>query len=146
MVSNTCKYAIRAVVFISMNANGKHKTDLKQISDELNIPYSFLGKILQTLTKYKLLNSWRGPKGGFQLARPADEISVLDIIEIIDGKDLFEKCFFGFTICSNKHPGKKPCPVHHKTVALRTELYRLFKNQTIGELASVMKANDIHSF
>ena len=92
MLSNTSKYAIRAVIYLSINAGEERKIGIKQISKDLNIPTPFLGKILQILAKHKLLSSTKGPHGGFGLGKKADEIKLIDVVNIIDGQDIFKKC------------------------------------------------------
>ena len=79
MLSNTSKYAIRAVIYLALNAGEEKKIGIKQISKDLSIPTPFLGKILQTLAKQKLLSSTKGPHGGFGLGKSAEEITLIDI-------------------------------------------------------------------
>ncbi len=135
MLSNTCKYAVRAVIYISVYASDKKKIGIKEVSSELDIPAPFLGKILQTLTKHKILNSTKGPRGGFTLSKPAEEIPLMDIIEIIDGTDIFTTCLIRNTECSDDHP----CGLHDKITAVRQQLKNLFLHQTISDLSSEFK-------
>jgi len=69
MLSNTCKYGIRAVIYLALHNAEEKKIGIKEISSELNIPTPFLGKILQMLAKNKMLISTKGPNGGFGLDR-----------------------------------------------------------------------------
>lgn len=134
MLSNTCKYAIRAVIYLAINQGGDKRIGIKEISKELDIPTPFLGKILQTLAKHKLLVSTKGPNGGFAIAKNSSEIRLLDIVEIIDGTDVFTNCLIGMHSCqSNASEGKK-CPVHDRFHTIRTQLYDLFKNETIAKI------------
>lgn len=97
MLSNTCKYAIRAVLFLAVNETSG-KIGIKHISDTLNMPSPFLGKILQILAKHKILNSTKGPHGGFGLGRKAEDITLLDIVSIIDGQDFFTTFDFRYKL------------------------------------------------
>ena len=135
MLSNTCKYAIRAVIYLAMNAEEGKKIGIRKISKSLEIPAPFLGKIMQTLAKHKLLSSTKGPHGGFALNRSADDISLFDIVEIIDGVDLFHECFIGLEICTHNPEYKKTCAFHPKYDPLRSKIINLFKQQTIANLA-----------
>lgn len=135
MLSNTCKYGIRAVVYIAMNVNGDEKIGIKQIAKELNIPTPFLGKILQQLAKSKILSSTKGPHGGFGLAKKPENTSLMDIVEIIDGLEVFDLCLMGLKICNDSPEMKQFCPLHKKSDLIRTDLTKLFKNQSIGDLA-----------
>jgi len=130
MLSNTCKYAIRAVIYLALNAGEEKKIGIRMISKDLNIPTPFLGKILQTLAKHKLLLSTKGPHGGFGLGRKAEEIKLIDIVDIIDGQDVFKQCLIRLQECNEK----EPCSVHYKYSEIRENLLNLFRNQSIGNL------------
>lgn len=130
MLSNTSKYAIRAVIYLALNAGEEKKIGIKMISKDLNIPTPFLGKILQTLAKHKLLSSTKGPHGGFGLGKRAEDIKLIDIVDIIDGQDVFRQCLIRLEDCNDK----EPCSVHYKYSEIRTNLINLFRNQNIGNL------------
>ena len=142
MLSSTCKYGIRAVIYLALNDGENKKIGIKEISKELDIPTPFLGKILQTLAKSKLLSSTKGPNGGFGLAKPANQISLLNIIEIIDGLDLFNNCLIGLSTCSANAHDDVQCPIHHKYLPISKQLYHLFNTETIKSLADEIKASD----
>lgn len=131
MLSNTTRYAIRAVIYLALNNESSTKIGIKQISKELDIPTPFLGKILQSLAKHKLLSSTKGPHGGFGLAKDPFQISLMDIVEIIDGLDNFNSCILGLPSCTedNAH-----CPIHKNYAGIREQLKNLFSTETIGEL------------
>jgi len=135
MLSNTSKYAIRAVIYLALNAGEDKKIGIKQISKDLSIPTPFLGKILQTLAKHKLLSSTKGPHGGFGLGRSAEEIYLIDIVDIIDGQDIFKKCLIRLDDCNEK----EPCSMHNKYSELREHLLNLFQKQKISELIDEIK-------
>lgn len=137
MLSNTCKYAIRATVFLSVYGSEKKKKGIKEISEKLEIPSPFLGKILQNLAKQKILSSTKGPNGGFVLARPAEEISLMDIIEIIDGKDVFDQCLVRTEHCSED----APCSLHDSVASLRKELKTFFLDKTISDLSTEFRSD-----
>jgi len=132
MISNTSIYAIRALIYLELYASPEKKRGIKIISEELDIPSPFLGKILQMLVKHQLLGSTKGPNGGFYLNRPAIDIAVMEIIEIIDGKDIFDKCAIRTDSCDHSHP----CSMHHKLAPLRGEIKRVFTTETIADLVS----------
>ncbi len=136
MLSNTSKYAIRAVIYLALHEEENKKTGIKQISKDLGIPTPFLGKILQTLAKQKLLSSTKGPHGGFGLGKPANMISLMEIVDIIDGRDLFTKCLISLKDCSEE---KKYCAIHDQYSELRSKLRKLFEEIKISELATNIK-------
>ena len=89
MLSNTCKYAVRSLIYLGKNATEKEKVGIKKIAGDLNIPTPFLGKILQNMVRMKVLVSTKGPNGGFALGRKAKDISLYQIVCIVDGGRLF---------------------------------------------------------
>ena len=139
MLSNTCKYGIRAVIYLAMNTKGDEKIGIKRISEDLNIPTPFLGKILQSLAKKKLLSSTKGPRGGFGLGKEPDSISLLDIVLIIDGEDMFNNCIISNVPCRDFESGKTSCPVHRKLAPIRNKLKDLFKKESIGSIIREIK-------
>lgn len=132
MLSNTCKYAIRAVLYLAINEEEGKKIGIKKISEDLSMPSPFLGKILQTLSKNKILSSTKGPHGGFSLGKKANKISLLEIVKIIDGLDFFHNCVIGVKVCENKPKKREICPFHDKLDPIRDELHEQLKNLTVG--------------
>lgn len=139
MLSNTSKYALRAVVYLAIHATPAAKIGIKKISEELDIPSPFLGKILQTLARKKLLISTKGPNGGFALGKPAEEISLLYVVELVDGLDVFHECLIGLNICAGKEENHHKCPMHNVSDDLRLRLIDLFKNNSVAEIAKDIK-------
>lgn len=136
MLSNTCKYGIRAVIYLAVNEKEGQKIGIKQIAKDLDIPSPFLGKILQQLAKHKILASTKGPHGGFGLNRPAVEITLMDIVEIIDGTEVFDSCLLGLAICKNDPDKQSLCPMHPVSQPVRQNMYDMFQEQTVGALAT----------
>jgi len=91
LLSKSCENAIRAITYL-VNQKGRQFVPVKEIAAKTGISFHFLGKILQTLTQNGLLKSYKGPNGGMALAKPAAQIRVIDIIEVMDGLKIFEKC------------------------------------------------------
>jgi len=141
MLSNTCKYAIRATIYLAIKDDGENKIGIKQISNDLKLPTPFLGKIMQVLAKHKLLSSTKGPHGGFGLNKNPNDITLLDIVEIIDGLDVFHDCIIGLKVCE-EHGNQDDCPFHAKSDTVRTGIYEMFKKQSVGELAKGIKNID----
>jgi Rrf2 family protein len=136
MLSNTSKYAIRAAIYLALNAENGLKIGIKKISSDLGIPSPFLAKILQILAKHKLFSSTKGPNGGFGLAKDPYQVSLYEIVIIIDGFDIFDKCLISLRSCNEENI---PCPLHDKYENIRNSIKSLFKEQTIGRLAYDIK-------
>ena len=132
MLLNTSKYAIRALIYLELFSNADNKAGIKKIAGELNIPAPFLGKILQMLVKHQLLDSIKGPHGGFCLKKAAIDISLMEVIEIVEGKSIFDNCAIRTSLCDDN----KPCSMHHKLAPIRREMKSLFAGETIADLVS----------
>lgn len=117
MFSKACQYAIKVMIFIASNQQEGNRTGLKEIIKALGSPEAFTAKILQQLVKGGLLESYRGPSGGFVLPQ-GKKILIYDVVEVIDGKQLMEECILGLPECS----AENPCPVHHKFFGVRERL------------------------
>jgi Rrf2 family transcriptional regulator, iron-sulfur cluster assembly transcription factor len=136
MLSNTCKYAIRAVIYLALNEEGAKKIGIKRISEDLSIPNPFLGKILQILAKNKVLSSTKGPNGGFSLGKPAKDITLMDIVDIIDGDDSFNACVIGLQSCSIE---EQNCPIHDEYAPIREQAKQVFMKLSFQTMAENIK-------
>jgi Rrf2 family protein len=140
MLSNTSKYALRALIYLALNGHGDTKIGIKQISKDLSIPMPFLGKIMQALAKQKILASTKGPHGGFSFMRNAHDVSLMDVVEIIDGMDSFNMCVLGIDMCTLE---SAHCPIHQDYATIREKLKLLFQSENIGQMAERMKENSM---
>jgi len=141
MLSNTCKYALRALIYLGKFSEEGKKIGIKKISEDLGISSPFLGKILQFLVKQKLLVSIKGPHGGFGLAKTPDNISLWDIVTTVDGEEFFTNCLIGLEPCINHDPTKPLCPVHKKYAKLRDEIAVFYKETSLQVIS-----DDIEKF
>ena len=132
MLSHTSKYAIRALIYLELYSSPENKQGIKKIASELDIPSPFLGKILQVLVKHQFLGSTKGPHGGFYLNRPAIDIPVMEVIEIVDGKEVFDMCVIRTSPCDPD----QPCSMHQKLGPIRRDMKRIFSTETIADLVS----------
>jgi Rrf2 family protein len=137
MLSASCKYGIRAAAYLANKAAEEDEfVPIRTISKDLGISFHFLTKILQTLTRDGILTSYRGPKGGVALARAAKDTTVLDIIESIDGANLFSACILGLRTCNDR----TPCALHGKWTKERERLSGIFSRMTLDQLARAQGA------
>jgi Rrf2 family protein len=141
MLTNTSRYAIRALIYLTVNFKENKKIGIKKIAKDLNIPSPFLGKILQTLAKKRILSSTKGPNGGFYASEVTIETPLIDIIRILDGDDLFDKCLISNKSCKDVK-GKK-CSLHDHYETIRKDITALFEDYTIGKLALEYKNSRI---
>lgn len=134
MLSNSCRYGIRAVIYLASRADGKSIIDIKKISKDLGLPAPFLAKILQQLTRQKLLSSTKGPHGGFSLLKAPSEITLFDIVKTIDGEEVFTNCIIHNSSCKSVNMEKKSCPLHDDYSSIRKVLIDLFRSKSIAEI------------
>jgi len=138
MFSTSCHYGLQAMIYIALHSTKDKNVDLGQISEELDIPKHFLSKILQILVKQKLLISMKGPTGGFKLNRDPKDITLIEIIDAIDGLEIFTQCGIGFKKCNDSHP----CPIHHDYKKVREKVKSLFKEKSLYQLTEDIKTGD----
>lgn len=131
MLSNTCKYALRALIYLAKFSEENSRIGIKKISEDLSLSSPFLGKILQNLVKQKLLVSTKGPNGGFALAKKPEEITLYDIVIKVDGEEFFTNCLIGLEPCSSHDKSKPYCPVHAQYEELRKEISKFYKETTL---------------
>ncbi len=127
--SKKCELAIQAVLFLSTKSEKKIYNSL-DVSKELKVPKEFVSKMLQTLTESGIVGSKKGKNGGFYLARDPKDIKIIEIVEIIDGLEVFTTCVLGFPNCSDEHP----CPVHEKWGSIRDETYHMLSEESLEQL------------
>jgi Rrf2 family transcriptional regulator, iron-sulfur cluster assembly transcription factor len=143
MLSNSCRYGIRAVIYLASQPVENGKSGIKKISNDLDLPTPFLGKILQQLAKQKILSSSKGPHGGFSLMKDPRNISLLDIVNTIDGDDIFTNCVMHKGSCGGASPEKRHCPLHEDYEKTRSDLINLFSYKTIYDLVKKVDASEL---
>lgn len=132
--SRQCEYALQAVLYLALKQQGE-MISIRELTKKLEIPYHFVAKILQDLTRKGLLVSHKGPAGGFGLGMPAKEITILQIIEAIDGLSFMKNCVLGFPDCSVD----KPCAVHQQWGDIRDKIHKMLATKNILEMAGETK-------
>ena len=131
MFSKTCEYGLRAVIFIAQQSQLKNRVGVNSIAKEIGSPQAFTGKILQQLSRNKIIQSVKGPNGGFEIeSLRLKNIYLSDIVQILDGDDLFTGCALGLNKCN----ADKPCPLHFKFVEIRNRLKDMLDNTSLEKL------------
>lgn len=132
MLSNTCKTAIKAVIYLASKEESGEKSGVKEIAQYINASEHTVSKILQNLVRQKIINSIKGPTGGFFITKEQQLQPIITIVDTIDGKDLFTKCGLGLSKCSSAHP----CPIHDDYKKGRELIQELFMTKTIYMLCT----------
>ncbi|MCR9287733.1 MAG: Rrf2 family transcriptional regulator [Bacteroidetes bacterium] len=139
MFSKSCKYAIRAVLYLAVHSDESSKIGVKEIADSLEVPKHFLAKILQQLAKHNLIASIKGPSGGFFLTETHINASLIQVVYSMDGPEMFSSCLLGLPVCSSDNP----CPLHVQAFAYREGIIYQMKHQTIKELANRIEREEL---
>lgn len=127
--SKSCELGLQAVLFLSIKKE-KLIFNAEEISNELKVPKEFVSKVLQILTNSGIVGSKKGKSGGFYLAKNPANIRLINIVEAIDGLEVFKSCVLGFPGCSSE----KPCPVHDNWGKLREKAYKMLSEETLEQL------------
>ncbi len=135
MFSKTCKYAIRAMIYIAQKSKDGNKVGIKEIAKGIDSPEHFIAKILQELGRKGLLLSLKGPNGGFYLDEETLDCSLADIVKVIDGDTIFTDCGLGLKHCSETHP----CPIHNEFKSIRMGIKTLLENATLGNFTDELE-------
>jgi len=130
MLSHTCKTAIKAVIYLSSKSQNDDKAGIKEISGRINASEHTVGKILQLLARKKIINSAKGPSGGFYLNDKQQEQAVIHIVKAIEGDAVFRDCGLGLNKCSAMHP----CPIHDEYKVARELMEKIFSERKVRDL------------
>ncbi|HRH99951.1 MAG TPA: Rrf2 family transcriptional regulator [Saprospiraceae bacterium] len=128
MFSKSCEYAIKAMIFVAQKSKEEKRVGVKEIAAGISSPEHFIAKIMQELSRKRLVNSIKGPNGGFYMTENELNTSVADIVKAIDGDGIYLDCVLGLKTCSEK----SPCPVHFEFKEIKRKLIAMLENNTIG--------------
>jgi Rrf2 family iron-sulfur cluster assembly transcriptional regulator len=131
--SRSSEYAIRALVHVAALPTGEYAM-AKNIAAESGAPAHFLAKILQDLARDGFLKSSKGPRGGFRLRPAAAEISLLQIIEAVDGAGRYDRCPAGSPECNER----VACGMHDSWMVLRSRIIDYLEGTSIADLANAL--------
>ncbi|MBK6264281.1 Rrf2 family transcriptional regulator [Marivirga sp. S37H4] len=133
MFSKACEYGIRATLYIALKSLDNERVSLKDIAKEIDSPEAFTAKILQQLARNKIVDSVKGPSGGFKIEKSKiDSIKLIQIVSTIDGDAIFRGCGLGLKQCDEEFP----CPVHNKFKVIRDGLKDMLETTSVYELAT----------
>jgi Rrf2 family iron-sulfur cluster assembly transcriptional regulator len=130
-ISRRTDYGVRVILDLAIQSQ-KERTSTQEIAERQNIPGPFLAKIISQLALSGLITTYRGAGGGVSLARPASEISLLHVIEALDGPLRLNRCVIEPSAC----PRDEYCPVHHIWAKAQEDLTSLLSGTTFDDLAS----------
>ena len=132
MFSKACEYGIRATIYIATQSYEHKRVSLKDIAKKIGSPEAFTAKILQQLVRSNIIDSVKGPSGGFDIeVKKLHKINLGQVVTSIDGDALFTECGLGLKECSSL----KPCPVHDQFKKIREDLKEMLGNTNLYDLS-----------
>ena len=132
MFSKACEYGIRATIYIAEQSLLDRKVGLKEVAESIESPIAYTSKILQKLSRNKIITSEKGPSGGFSIEKKElDNLKLGTIVFTIDGDNIYNGCGLGLKKCNEK----MPCSVHNQFKIIRGELKKMLETTTIKSLA-----------
>lgn len=136
MLSYSCKIAIKAVIYLASKYESTHNAGIKEIAQFISASEHTVGKLLQTLVKQGVINSMKGPSGGFYISKEQRTQPMINIVDAIDGKNVFSACGLGLSKCSPSHP----CPIHNEYREARALIEKLFNSKKIIDLCETINS------
>lgn len=131
MFSKACEYGIRAAIYIAEQSLIEKKVSLKEVAKAIDSPEAYTSKILQQLSKNNIINSDKGPTGGFSMDKSElEKVKLSTIVSAIDGDSIYKGCGLGLKRCNEK----MPCPLHHQFKKIRDELKAMLETTIVMSL------------
>ena len=136
MFSKACEYGIRASIFIAEQSLLDKKVSLKDIAKAIDSPEAYTSKILQQLSRNFIINSDKGPTGGFSMSQQElEEVKLSTVVTAIDGDAIYKGCGLGLKNCNEN----MPCPVHNQFKVVREELREMLETTLVKSLTMDLK-------
>jgi Rrf2 family protein len=129
MISKTALHGVNALVRL-VGLESDEYLGATVLAEQINAPPNYLGKLLASLSAEGLLESRKGSGGGFRLARPADEISIFDVVDPVDKVSRWDHCFMGLPECSEE----EPCAMHDRWKVVRDDYLAMLRDTSLLDL------------
>ena len=134
MFSRSAGYAVQALAYLAAQSPGR-LTGAREIAEATRIPMPFLWKILRNLSRKKLVRSFKGVRGGYELARSAEGITIKQVLEAANDREAFTECVLGLGPCQERHK----CILHDAWIETREHMETLFTETTLAQLSNSHK-------
>lgn len=135
ILSRTSQYAIQALIFVATQPRGIPVL-IRTVAEHLDVPPPYLAKIMQNLSRGKLIHSFRGRQGGVCLCEGGENTDLMQILTLIEGPGLTENCVLGLKVCGDD----TACPMHTQWKPIKTKIVKLLNQQTLGKLAAAVQS------
>lgn len=135
ILSRTSQYAIQALVYLASQPRGVPVL-AHDIARRLNVPASYLSKIMQSLCKGRFLYSQRGRHGGFYLEEGVETVGLMEMLVYLEGEDFTRDCVLGLKVCSDE----TACPMHCEWKPIKQTIVDLLRERTLKKLAEDVRS------
>ena len=132
MFSKACEYGIKASVYIIDSSLKSQKVSMKEVAKAIDSPEAYTSKILQQLTRNNIIQSEKGPTGGFSIDKAKiEKLNLSSVVAAIDGDSIYNECGLGFHKCNDT----KPCVIHHQYTSIRDDLKTMLEDTLLVSLS-----------
>jgi len=135
ILSRTSQYAIQALIFVATQPRGVPVL-IRTVAEHLGVPPAYLAKIMQSLSRGKLIHSFRGRQGGVCLSEGGENTDLMQILTLIEGPGLTDNCVLGLKVCGDE----TACPMHAQWKPIKIRIVKLLNQQTLGKLAAAVQS------
>ncbi|HHW40988.1 MAG TPA: Rrf2 family transcriptional regulator [Syntrophomonadaceae bacterium] len=136
VIRRNTDYGIRALVHLA--SSPEKMASAAEIAESQGIPIDFLQKILQRLVRRGIVESHRGSQGGFTLAKDPRQVTVLEMVETMQGKLAMNKCFLGKDGC----PRAPRCPLKQNWLSVEEKIADFLRGITLQDLVDQLRGTD----
>lgn len=127
--SKSFGYALRSVLYLAAT-DAEERVHLDEIAEELKVPRHFLAKVMKRLAKQGIIQSQKGPSGGFAVNDKTLAIPIIKLADITGETAGFGSCALGLRKCNSQNP----CPMHHQVLAMRNQWLDFLSSTTVNDL------------
>lgn len=140
MFSKTFAYALRATTYVASRGKDERKVNLEELTLSIQLSPHYLGKIMQELVRKGILNSTKGPGGGFWMDDDKAKLTIYELLTAVDGEQIVNACIMGKLKCDSK----TPCPMHDEYWKSKSRLFDLMKKTTLKNWSESVNFSDKH--
>jgi Rrf2 family transcriptional regulator, iron-sulfur cluster assembly transcription factor len=140
-LSKSFGYALRGILYVTLTSGARQRILVDEIARELAVPKHFLSKVMKKTVKHGILNSSRGPNGGFFLSEKTLSTTLFELLQVTNTDASFDNCVLRFRKCNSNHT----CPLHPRIETYRKDFFQIFTKTTIGDLLNANQSGLIRS-
>lgn len=141
LLSKSFGYALRGVLYVALSAHEEKKVQIGEIAEKLSVPRHFLAKIMKSMVKHGVVDSTKGPYGGFSANKNTRRVKLIDLVAYTEGLSQFNTCVLSLRKCN----ARNPCPLHDQMLQTRNAMMQSLSGTSIGDLLDESNPNFVKS-